>query len=243
VRAIAGFKCPVLTGIGHDVDVTLSELVADVGASTPTAVAETLNETWDTLTSSFDSAQEKIFSIYSRSLSNISLSIYSSEQIVIRKFSHAINELNKILSGYSTKVRSFFIQLERRILIASSAFQSVVGIIKSTIRNQKNYLRDVPNKLSEYMKDFISTTTNDLQNNTRFILTTQKTRTQRVQESLVSIEKSVRLSDPSHNLKLGYSLSYLNGKLARSVKDVNTGDITETHLSDGSFTSEVKNVK
>src|SRR5690606_21329399 len=72
VRAISGFKCPVLTGIGHDVDVTLSELVADVGASTPTAVAETLNETWDTLTSSFDTAQAKVLSTFSRSLSNTS---------------------------------------------------------------------------------------------------------------------------------------------------------------------------
>ena len=44
VRAVGGFKVPVLTGIGHDVDRTLTEMVADVGRSTPTAVAEALNE-------------------------------------------------------------------------------------------------------------------------------------------------------------------------------------------------------
>lgn len=243
VRAISGFKCPVLTGIGHDVDVTLSELVADVGASTPTAVAEALNETWDTLINSFDSAQVKVLSTYSRLLGNISSSIYSSEQIVTRKFSRAVSELNKIVASYSSKVRSSFMQLERKILSASSAFQSVVGIVKSTIRNQKNYLRDVPKKLSGYTKDCIANVTSDLQGNARFLLASQKTCMRRTQESLVLIEKSVRLSDPSHNLKLGYSLSYINGKLARSVKDVSIGDSTETHLSDGSFTSDVKNVK
>lgn len=243
VRAIAGFKCPVLTGIGHDVDMTLSELVADVGASTPTAVAETLNETWDTLINSFDSAQVKVLSTYSRLLSNVSSSIYSSEQVVTKKFSRAVNELNKVVASYSSKVRSSFMQLERKILSASSAFQSVVGVVKSTIRNQKNYLRDVPKKLSGYTKDCIANVTSDLQDNARFLLTGQKICMRRTQESLVLIEKSVRLSDPSHNLKLGYSLSYINGKLARSVKDVSVGDSTETHLSDGSFTSEVKNVK
>ena len=104
-------------------------------------------------------------------------------------------------------------------------------------------MRDVPNKLSGYTKDCIANVTSDLQGNARFLLASQKTCMRRTQESLVLIEKSVRLSDPSHNLKLGYSLSYINGKLARSVKDVSIGDSTETHLSDGSFTSEVKNVK
>jgi len=243
VRAIAGFKCPVLTGIGHDVDVTLSELVADIRASTPTAVAETLNETWDTLINSFDSAQVKVLSTFSLSLGNISSSIYSNEQIVTRKFSRAINELNKITGGHSSKVMSFFTHLERKILIARSAFQSVVGIVKSTIRNHKNYLRDVPIKLAGYTKDYIDTATSDLQDNAKFLLTSQKSGMRRTQESLVFIEKSVRLSDPSHNLKLGYSLSYVNGKLVRSVKNVSRGDSTETHLSDGSFTSEIKSVK
>ncbi len=51
IRAIAGFKVPVITGIGHDTDVTLAEMVADIGRSTPTAVAEALNEPWDGLES------------------------------------------------------------------------------------------------------------------------------------------------------------------------------------------------
>jgi len=104
-------------------------------------------------------------------------------------------------------------------------------------------LRDVPIKLAGYTKDYIDTATSDLQDNAKFLLTSQKSGMRRTQESLVFIEKSVRLSDPSHNLKLGYSLSYVNGKLVRSVKNVSRGDSTETHLSDGSFTSEIKSVK
>jgi len=41
-RAIFSSKLPVLTGIGHEVDHTLAEMTADVGASTPTKAAQLL---------------------------------------------------------------------------------------------------------------------------------------------------------------------------------------------------------
>ena len=43
VRALADFPAPVLTGIGHDKDISLVALVSDKNVSTPTAVANLLN--------------------------------------------------------------------------------------------------------------------------------------------------------------------------------------------------------
>lgn len=243
VRAIAGFKCPVLTGIGHDVDVTLSELVADVGASTPTAVAESLNETWDTLSNSFDSTQSKIISIFDRSISKTSTLIDSESKSVTRAFSRNINDFSRKISNQSEKIRSFFLDLERKIVNAVSSFQNISGVLRATIRNYKNILKDIPNKLKQHINDRFSNTRNNILEGAKSISSKQKQEMKRVNESLVLIERSIRLSDPSHNLRLGYSLSYVNGKLARSIKDIKVGEVTETHLSDGTFISEVKDVK
>jgi exodeoxyribonuclease VII large subunit len=57
------------------------------------------------------------------------------------------------------------------------------------------------------------------------------------------IEKTVTTNDPRRLMKTGYSLSFINGKLARNLKDITKGDTVTTQLADGQFTSEVKEVK
>ena len=47
VREVVGFPVPVLVGIGHDKDMPLVALAADRSESTPTAVANLLNESWE----------------------------------------------------------------------------------------------------------------------------------------------------------------------------------------------------
>lgn len=242
VRAIAEFKCPVLTGIGHDVDVTLAELVADVGASTPTAVAEKLNESWDTLTGSIDSAEMKILGEYRQVLSNVSHTIDSDAENITRYFERSLSDIHKVISSRSENMRSFFRSIEKIILRASTAFQNVVGIMKSQIRSEHKLLSNISKTLTKHMQESVVDMQENIIQSTRTILTYQTSNLEIINKSLGFIEKSIRLSDPSHNLKLGYSLSYVNGKLVRSNKDVKVGEEIETRLADGSFTSEIKNV-
>ena len=45
-RAIAASRLPVITGIGHEVDTTIADLVADYHAHTPTEAAQVVATAW-----------------------------------------------------------------------------------------------------------------------------------------------------------------------------------------------------
>ena len=45
-RAIADSELPVVSGVGHEIDFTISDFVADVRAPTPSAAAEIISTDW-----------------------------------------------------------------------------------------------------------------------------------------------------------------------------------------------------
>ncbi len=49
VRAVFGSKIPTIVSIGHDKDVPLAQLAADIMVSTPTAAAHAVSQTWQRL--------------------------------------------------------------------------------------------------------------------------------------------------------------------------------------------------
>ncbi|MBQ1191553.1 MAG: exodeoxyribonuclease VII large subunit [Bacteroidales bacterium] len=59
-------------------------------------------------------------------------------------------------------------------------------------------------------------------------------------ERLQMIERYIRLLDPSLLLQKGYSMTYLNGVLVSSVKDLKSGDEIVTRFSDGEIVSKLK---
>lgn len=64
-RAIAASPCPVVTGIGHEPDTTIADMVADVRASTPTGAAQEVSPAQGML--------DELFARRSKELSNASI--------------------------------------------------------------------------------------------------------------------------------------------------------------------------
>ncbi len=59
-KAIFASDIPVISGIGHEVDVPIASLVADVSVSTPTAAAMYLNSSWEALEKKLPYSKEKL---------------------------------------------------------------------------------------------------------------------------------------------------------------------------------------
>jgi exodeoxyribonuclease VII large subunit len=243
VRAVAEFNVPVITGIGHDVDVTLTQLVADFGASTPTAVAATLNAQWEGLRSEIEAAESNTLGHFRNLLREKSRQIDDMSRIVIRGYDMQVTAAREIISSASLKATSLFRNLANRVNAANAGLQAALGTMRTTLRTKRVHLSKAPSKLTTTID------TNLMQVNRRITGTGVRLAANQSQvvnaskRRLKDYERLVSVNDPARNLRLGYSLSYIGGKLARQLADVKVGDMLSTTLADGDLISEVKELK
>ncbi|MEG0071210.1 MAG: exodeoxyribonuclease VII large subunit [Raoultibacter sp.] len=74
-RAIAGMSIPVVTGIGHEPDTCIADMVADLRASTPTAAAEAVSPTRESLEVFFDSRARSLATAIERQIDRENLNL------------------------------------------------------------------------------------------------------------------------------------------------------------------------
>ncbi len=114
VRAIFGSRLPVIVGIGHDVDVPLACLVADASASTPTATAVLINESWRLLTDTLPRYEQHLLYAYESALriAEHNLEVHAH---------HVANSLSRIFTAFRAKetaIARAFEKLGDQVVIA-----------------------------------------------------------------------------------------------------------------------------
>ena len=63
------------------------------------------------------------------------------------------------------------------------------------------------------------------------------------QNKISVFENMIKINNPERQLKLGYSIVFLKGKIVRSAKQIKKGDYINTKMSDGEIESEVSLIK
>ena len=122
VRAVFGSKIPTIVSIGHDKDVPLAQLAADVMVSTPTAAAHAVSATWNRLLEDLPQLQNDLLYNFSNSLQNVQSSFNLRTQILF-------NWCNRLSQSYKG-VRDLLIgQVERYVGWVREQRQQAIGRI------------------------------------------------------------------------------------------------------------------
>lgn len=99
-RALFASPVPVVVGIGHDVDVTLAELIADARASTPTGVAHLINQSWDETLARIPEIMHTLERLFTYRMESIAARMKDFSQSVDRDFT-------RILTDITWKIKNF----------------------------------------------------------------------------------------------------------------------------------------
>ncbi len=212
VREIAAFPKPVIAGLGHHQDVPLAALAADAMESTPSLVAELLNESWSTAQYSLERAERTILSGYASSLAE-AIDTLESTFLRIEKALGAIFAVyahaeDSIRAGI-TKIGFAIGRAEKTI---DSGGRTIALRFGSTLRQSADGLKKTPLRINSSFATRIKNCSTRLEQSARLIET----------------------NNPERQLKLGYSLAFSGDKVVRSSKDLKKGDALQVRFADGS---------
>jgi exodeoxyribonuclease VII large subunit len=237
---VAQFPLPVITGIGHDKDDTVIDLVAHTRMKTPTAVAEFLISGalrfWQEL--------KEIENRFGELISDQLEGHHDRLNDAADRLSVLVNQL---ITKQSNRLEIAGIHLSNRTELFLKDQQSelkklMVGTENLTSRfitGQSHQLGHSGNKLNYIFREKVLTNKN-LLNQFQHLIKIRTLETIRYEKKNLDLfQDKLRLVDPQNILKRGYSLTMLNGKIVKSVKQIVNGDILETRLSDGKIESKV----
>ena len=217
-EAIFGSKIPVISAVGHETDFSISDLVADVRASTPTAAADLvvpdrneLLKKLNNLASIYDTAIENHLNMKQYRLDSSSGKILNPDSL--------IKNLNlKILNEYS-KIKNYF----------DNYFRNFEHLVKNlNIIEPKNKLENNKNKILNLNKFFLKGINGLLD------------------KKSILIKNQIKiLQSSSHErwLEKGFVLiKGDNNRLIKNVKSIKKNEDILIYFKDGKANAKVVNV-
>ena len=237
---ITQFPLPVITGIGHEKDDTIIDLVAHTRMKTPTAVAEFLitgvarfyerlldmeNEIVQFARNTIDDEQNKL-ERFAESLNySVSEFINENQGWLTRKG----NELQQNVSQFSFKKRYEINNLKHGL-------ESAVSLWFVETKNRMEQKRRV---LKRVVSESLLKENTTLIHYKDLIASESKRMIFREQEKIHINENTMRLLNPENVLKRGYSLTLKDGEIVKSVAQLNVDEEIETRFADGKVKSKI----
>lgn len=210
----AQFPLPVITGIGHERDETVLDIVAHTRAKTPTAVAEFLI---DYLSETANNLEDMHALLADIARERMDKEVYLLKQIEL-EFIYTGKNWH---AGQSALLSSSKIALKKEIQLHLKESDSLFNKIKTNlIRATQQTCKD--EKLAVITRQLKKTINQSIE---------------KKDEKLNIYSKFTELVSPQNILKKGYTLTMADGKLVKSATQIKPGSELTTQFADGEIKS------
>jgi exodeoxyribonuclease VII large subunit len=220
-RTIAASQIPIISAVGHEIDVTIADFVADVRAPTPSAAAE--------LVSRDNSNKRQAFASYQHKLQS-AMRYYTSQQAHhLRALVHALEKQHPTyrLQRQSQQLDDTEMRLQR-------AIQRYISTQRDHIGQQYHQLQ-LHSPVQTLAKQ-----QHRLAKSEQRLLDVMEKKLLRTAHRLTLAEEKLDAVSPLATLKRGYSITRdSSGKVIHRAHDLKTGDQLITRVADGEVFSTV----
>ena len=215
---VTQFPIPVVTGIGHEKDLSVTDLVAFMAMKTPTAVASYLVDC-------LSDAENKL-KVMSDEISEFTGSVIDYNKNLIESFRSKLTPACKLLiSDQKQNMSTSIIEL----INIGKDYLIRAGIIPAS---QKSRLISSTGSFTQNNKGITD------RNRLRLISSTFDT-INRLKERIGAQENTLSILDPANVLKRGYTITTLNDRILKKAGEVSENDIIDTRFCDGVIKSKV----
>lgn len=270
-RAVVVSQIPVITGIGHEIDVSIADLAADHHAHTPTEAAQVATANWRSAAERTDSAAAHLRREMRGMLNEAGLRLaHAKRHEAFRRPMDRVNRLRQQiddrqralhwagsgrLRALRDRLRTLANRLEEhrpsqqivhvRRQVAESR-EALVSAMVGRLRKQRIELSDLAAQLRErHPRHRIAFERHRLMSIGRVLSQAVDSMQRSHRRNLLSLASHLNAVGPQQVLNRGYSITMLkkDDVVVRRADQVRPGDRLITHLADGTIESVAEDQK
>ena len=222
-REIFDYPIPIISGVGHEIDFTIADFVADLRAPTPTAAAELVTEYYFQLEDAIEDAKDTLM----HSFQNLVKEKYQKILLVSQNLESPII----LLKEQSQSLDNLEIRL-------SQIMQNVINSTKQDLTIASNLLyQSNAMRVIEKYQEIIRSQMQSIQHQIKSVIIKKSYK-------LTNLETNLGAVSPLAVLDRGYAIVMDDsGKALTSSSNIEVGDTIQTRLATGHLTSNVTKKK
>lgn len=220
VQTIAQSRLPIISGVGHETDFTLTDFVADMRAPTPTAAASVIQDRLSKLDEFF----EHYLSTLQKNITNL-LKNKNQELDYLEKRIVSPKDKLKRSQEFIDSLKKQFITLLRKEFLAAE--KEINSLHKRLLAPQEK-IKQAEEKIKNYKKALLSNVFRIIKEH---------------QSKINFIDEKLNILNPKNILAKGYSIVYNKTDVVKDSNKVNLNDTLDIQLHSGALLVQVKNNK
>ena len=221
-HAIVDSAIPIISAVGHEVDVTIADFAADLRAPTPTAAAELVAPDTQSLLNTLNSLKHRSVRQIQRRFEGASQKLDAVQYRLVHP-AEQLKQKHQQLKELARLLQKSFLQQEK---------------------DRKNRLLELSQRSRRIrIKDAIATRALALQRASKQLRGAAQKNLQTQQSALASLSENLQLVSPLGTLQRGYSIARdKDHTIVRQASQVTSGDQLNVQLGKGNLDCVVKKV-